>query len=159
MALTIREVSQILGILEKDVIALAENGEISAYKVGGVYLRFRPEQVEIYRKKLALNAEDAMKLRNETAEEKEEKDFEKKCKEMSFTELETTSKRTKNPSKKAIALMYFMKAILVRPELDSSLAKEYYSFLSNLPPTDFSPKNTDLFKETTSFLIQKGGIL
>lgn len=55
--LTIREVSQTLGILEKEVIALAESGEISAYKVGGVYLRFKPEQVEIYRKKLALKAD------------------------------------------------------------------------------------------------------
>lgn len=44
--MTIRDVSSILGISEKDVIERAERGEIPAYKVGGVYLRFQREQVE-----------------------------------------------------------------------------------------------------------------
>lgn len=44
--LTIREVSYILGLSEKDVIERAERGEIPAYKVGGVYLRFQKDQVE-----------------------------------------------------------------------------------------------------------------
>ncbi|MEW6170833.1 MAG: helix-turn-helix domain-containing protein [Candidatus Omnitrophota bacterium] len=44
--LTIREVSHLLGISEKEVIDLAEKGEIPAYKVGGLYLRFKKDQVE-----------------------------------------------------------------------------------------------------------------
>lgn len=48
--LTIREVSLILGISEKEVIALAESQTIPAYRIGGVYLRFRRHQVEEYRK-------------------------------------------------------------------------------------------------------------
>jgi len=49
--LTIREVSLMLGLTEKQIMDLAENGSIPAYKVGGVYLRFKPEQVEEFRKK------------------------------------------------------------------------------------------------------------
>lgn len=49
--LTIRDVSAILGITEKEVIELAESGQIPAYKVGGVYLRFKPEQVEEFKKR------------------------------------------------------------------------------------------------------------
>lgn len=49
--LTVREVSHILNLTEKDVIDLAENGTIPAYKVGGVYLRFKRGQVDEYRKK------------------------------------------------------------------------------------------------------------
>ncbi len=48
--LTVREVAILLGISEKDVIDLAESGAIPAYKVGGVYLRFKKEQVLGYRK-------------------------------------------------------------------------------------------------------------
>jgi len=50
--LTIRDVSLILGISEKEVIDLAERGLIPAYKVGGVYLRFKREQIEEFKKKL-----------------------------------------------------------------------------------------------------------
>jgi excisionase family DNA binding protein len=46
--LTIREVAYLLGVNEKAVVELAEQGIISAYKVGGVYLRFQKEQVEQY---------------------------------------------------------------------------------------------------------------
>ncbi len=49
--LTIREVSMILGISEKEVIDLSESGAIPAYKVGGVYLRFKRQQVEDFKKK------------------------------------------------------------------------------------------------------------
>ena len=48
--LTIREVSQMLHISEKDVIDLSESGKIPAYKVGGVYLRFKRDQVEKFSK-------------------------------------------------------------------------------------------------------------
>jgi excisionase family DNA binding protein len=47
--LTVREVSQALGISEKEVIDLAESGAIPAYKVGGVYIRFKKEQIQDYR--------------------------------------------------------------------------------------------------------------
>ena len=48
--LTVRDVSIMLGVSEKDVLDLTENGIIPGYKVGGVYLRFKKEQVEQYRK-------------------------------------------------------------------------------------------------------------
>jgi excisionase family DNA binding protein len=48
--LTVRDVSIILGVSEKDVLDLTENGTIPGYKVGGVYLRFKKEQVEQYKK-------------------------------------------------------------------------------------------------------------
>ncbi len=44
--LTIREVAHYLNLTEKEVIQLAESGVIPAYKVGGVYLRFKREQLE-----------------------------------------------------------------------------------------------------------------
>lgn len=52
--LTIREVSLILGITEKEVIDLAEKQIIPAYRIGGVYVRFKNQQVEDYRKKQKL---------------------------------------------------------------------------------------------------------
>lgn len=48
--LNVRDVSIILGISEKEVMDLAESGQIPAYKVGGVYLRFKREQIEDFRK-------------------------------------------------------------------------------------------------------------
>ena len=39
-----------LGVSEKEVIKLAESGQIPAYKIGGVYLRFKREQVEAFRR-------------------------------------------------------------------------------------------------------------
>ncbi len=48
--LTVRDVSILLGVSEKDVLDLTENGTIPGYKVGGVYLRFKKEQVEQYKK-------------------------------------------------------------------------------------------------------------
>ncbi len=48
--LTVRDVSLLLGVSEREVLDLAESGKIPAYKVGGVYLRFKHEQVENYRK-------------------------------------------------------------------------------------------------------------
>ncbi len=50
--LTIREVSLILNITEKEVIDLAENQVIPAYRIGGVYLRFKRQQIEEYKKKI-----------------------------------------------------------------------------------------------------------
>lgn len=48
--LTVRDVSLILGISEKEVVDLAESGTLPAYKVGGVYLRFKKEQVQEFQK-------------------------------------------------------------------------------------------------------------
>jgi excisionase family DNA binding protein len=48
--LTVRDVSILLGVTEKDVLDLTESGVIPGYKVGGVYLRFKKEQVEQYKK-------------------------------------------------------------------------------------------------------------
>ncbi len=50
--ITVRDVSHILNLTEKEVLDLAESGVIPAYKVGGVYLRFKRGQVEEYRKKI-----------------------------------------------------------------------------------------------------------
>ncbi len=44
--LTIREAAAFLGISEKAVIELSERGVIPGYKIGGVYLRFKEEQLK-----------------------------------------------------------------------------------------------------------------
>lgn len=44
--LTVRDVSLLLGISEREVVDLVESGELPAYKVGGVYLRFKKEQIQ-----------------------------------------------------------------------------------------------------------------
>ncbi len=49
--LTIRDVSLILGVSEKEIIDLAESQAIPAYRVGGVYLRFKPQQIEDYKRR------------------------------------------------------------------------------------------------------------
>jgi len=49
--LTVREVAKILNITERQVIELAEEGKLCAYKVAGVYLRFRRQDVEEFKKK------------------------------------------------------------------------------------------------------------
>ncbi len=48
--ITIRDVSIMLGITEKEVVDLAESGAIPAYKIAGVYLRFKREQIEEFKK-------------------------------------------------------------------------------------------------------------
>ncbi len=47
--LTIREAAQYLGVTEKHIIDLSEKSVIPAYKVGGVYLRFKKEQLDAVR--------------------------------------------------------------------------------------------------------------
>ena len=44
--LTVREVSQILNIKEKEVVDLSQAGKIPAYNVGGLFLRFKKEQID-----------------------------------------------------------------------------------------------------------------
>lgn len=53
--LTIREVAGLLNLTEKEVIDLAEAGEIPAYKVGGLYLRFKKEQLDQVKHKIKPN--------------------------------------------------------------------------------------------------------
>ena len=60
--LTIREASVLLGVSEKEVIELAEKGSIPAYKIGGVYLRFKRQQIEDVKKKLRLSSQKELHL-------------------------------------------------------------------------------------------------
>ena len=53
--LNIRDVAKYLNITEKEVIELAESGAIPAYKVGGVYLRFKKEQLDGIKHKIKPN--------------------------------------------------------------------------------------------------------
>lgn len=48
--LTVRDVSLILGISEKEVGDLVDSHRLVAYKVGGVYLRFKKEHIDEFRK-------------------------------------------------------------------------------------------------------------
>ncbi|MDD4894796.1 MAG: helix-turn-helix domain-containing protein [Candidatus Omnitrophica bacterium] len=48
--LTVRDVSSILGISEKEVMDLVESKRLEAYRVGGVYIRFKQEQIAEFRK-------------------------------------------------------------------------------------------------------------
>ena len=43
--LTTREVSQILGISEKEVIELANQGKIPSYRIAGEFLRFEKKEI------------------------------------------------------------------------------------------------------------------
>ena len=44
--LTLQELSSYLGISEDKIVSLVEEGAISAYKVGGEFLRFRKDQID-----------------------------------------------------------------------------------------------------------------
>ncbi len=44
--LTVQELSSYLGISEEKIVSLVEEGAISAYKVGGEFLRFRKDQID-----------------------------------------------------------------------------------------------------------------
>ena len=44
---TTAEVAKYLGITETDVEQLAHQGKLTGYKLGGQFLRFRPDQVEV----------------------------------------------------------------------------------------------------------------
>jgi len=51
--MNIKEVAEYLNLSEEDVKELVTKGKIPAYKVGGLLLRFKREQVELYRKRSA----------------------------------------------------------------------------------------------------------
>jgi len=43
--ITLKEAADILGIVEKEVRKLVDKGEITAYQIGGTYLRLKENQV------------------------------------------------------------------------------------------------------------------
>jgi len=48
--LTIREVALILEVSEKEVINFSESGVLPTYKIAGIYLRFKRQEVEEFKK-------------------------------------------------------------------------------------------------------------
>ncbi len=50
--LTIKELSNYLGIKEARIVSLVDDGVITAYKIGGELLRFRKEQVDAVRSEI-----------------------------------------------------------------------------------------------------------
>jgi excisionase family DNA binding protein len=60
--LTVREAAQELGITEQEVIDLAEEGKIPAYKIGGVYLRFKPEHVQEAKQSISKPTQERFKV-------------------------------------------------------------------------------------------------
>ena len=53
---TATEVAQYLGIGEQDVDQLVLDGRLTGYKLGGQFLRFRPDQVEALKPAIATRA-------------------------------------------------------------------------------------------------------
>lgn len=49
--LTIREVALVLGVSEKEVIDFSESGALPTYKIAGIYLRFKRQEVEEFKKR------------------------------------------------------------------------------------------------------------
>ncbi len=44
--ISVRDAAQFLGVSEKKIIDLVDEGKLSAYKIGGQYLRLNKEQIE-----------------------------------------------------------------------------------------------------------------
>ena len=57
---TIREAARFLDITERDVIDLSEKGLIPAYKVGGVYLRFRKDHLQSIKGKVKSTTQEEL---------------------------------------------------------------------------------------------------
>ena len=53
---TTSEVAQFLGITEVDVEELVRQGKLTGYKLGGQFLRFRPDQVEVLKGSIRFRA-------------------------------------------------------------------------------------------------------
>ena len=60
--LTIREAAEELGISEQEVIDLSEEGKIAAYKIGGVYLRFKPEHLQEAKRRISRSVQAKTKV-------------------------------------------------------------------------------------------------
>ncbi|OIO39452.1 MAG: hypothetical protein AUJ75_01245 [Candidatus Omnitrophica bacterium CG1_02_49_10] len=50
--LTLREASEYLGISQEKIVEMVDGGQIGAYKLGGLHIRFRLSQLEAARFKL-----------------------------------------------------------------------------------------------------------
>ncbi len=53
---TMSEAAQHLGVTEVDVEQLVKEGRLTGYKLGGQFLRFKPEQVEALKGKIRFRA-------------------------------------------------------------------------------------------------------
>lgn len=51
---TTSEVARCLGMTEADVEHLVRQGQLTGYKLGGQFLRFRPDQVQALKDKIAI---------------------------------------------------------------------------------------------------------
>lgn len=51
--LTLTEAARSLGVEEAEVVKLADKGIITAYRIGGNFLRFRLKDIEGYRKRIS----------------------------------------------------------------------------------------------------------
>ena len=60
--LTLNELSSYLGISEKKITSLVDEGVISAYKLGGEFLRFRKEQIDAVRSEIDSRVKDSDKM-------------------------------------------------------------------------------------------------
>jgi excisionase family DNA binding protein len=56
--ISVREAAQILGVTEKRILDLAEEGKIPAYRIAGQFLRFKENQIEEIRDKGIVVSED-----------------------------------------------------------------------------------------------------
>jgi len=57
---TTAEVARYLGVSEAEVEQLARDGRLTGYKLGGRFLRFRPDQVHTLKETLAPRAQEAV---------------------------------------------------------------------------------------------------
>ncbi len=55
---TMTEVARYLNITDRDVEGLVKEGKLTGYKLGGKFLRFRPDQVEALLGRVAPRAQD-----------------------------------------------------------------------------------------------------
>lgn len=62
---TTSEVAQVLGITEADVEGLVRQGKLTGYKLGGQFLRFRPDQVETLKRTTRLQPAAAAAIRRD----------------------------------------------------------------------------------------------
>ena len=60
--LTLEELSSYLGISEAKILALMDEGVLSAYKIGGEFLRFRKEQVDAVYSEIISSVQDSDKV-------------------------------------------------------------------------------------------------
>lgn len=62
---TTGEVAALLGITEVDVEELVKQGKLTGYKLGGQFLRFRPDQVEALKRTMRFRATPATPARQD----------------------------------------------------------------------------------------------